>query len=121
MEHFYDAAKMGFKCDFYLLFVMKQRGNGLFYCLVSHRKKKLFPWRRYREALQNNICALSRVGYMSSREVSTSYFTGRDLCRLERDLCRAKQRGSYVILHKEGSMLNTEKNLCRALQGGIFI
>ena len=80
MEHFYDAPKMDFKCDFYLLFVMKQRGNGLFYCLVTHRKifisVETLPW--------------------SAAKRTFVHWAGWDLCRAGRYLRRTSQGGIYV-------------------------
>ena len=100
-------------------------------------KKKLFPWRRYREALQKeHLCiepgeiyveqggiyvVLHREGSMSirkgsmfvlNREGSMSYYTGRDLCRAGSDLCRA-QRGIYVVLYKEESLSSREGSMSR--------
>ena len=86
MEHFYDATQMGFKCDFNLLFVMKQRGNGLCYFLVSQRKKNYFRGDVTVKRCKKNISALSRVG-------STSMLL---VCRAGRDLRRTTQGGIYV-------------------------
>lgn len=91
-------------------------------------KKKLFPWRRYREALQKeHLCiepagiyveqveiyvVLHREGSMSirkgsmfvlNREGSMSYYTRRDLCRTK--------RGIYVVLYKEESLSSREGSM----------